>query len=78
MNATWEWDGANWTQRSPDHKPAKRHRHAMAYDSARGVMVMFGGFVGEYGSSYYYDDTWEYSETGVPDLKVFLPLVLLQ
>ena len=72
---TWEWDGANWTQRSPEHKPTNRERHAMAYDSARGVTVMFGGFVEDDYSGYNYDDTWEYSQTSVPDLKIFLPLV---
>ncbi len=41
--------------------PAARMRHAMAYDSVRGVTVLFGG-VGSGGtvSEVYRNDTWEY------------------
>src|ERR1041384_4804856 len=35
-----------------------RYGHAMAYDSARGVTVLFGGFAGDYLS-----DTWEWNGT---------------
>jgi hypothetical protein len=42
---TWEWNGANWTQRADDGPPARRS-HAMVYDSARGVSVLFGGDTG--------------------------------
>jgi hypothetical protein len=40
----------------------------MAYDSARGVTVLFGG----YGSSGILNDTWEY----VPQWPVYLPVIL--
>src|SRR5262249_25399478 len=43
---TWEWDGANWAQRSAGLQPAPRYDAAMAYDSARGRTVMFSGVVG--------------------------------
>ena len=45
-NQTWEWNGANWTQRSPATSPAGRYDFAMAYDSVRGVAVVFGGNAG--------------------------------
>ena len=43
-NDTWVWDGDNWTQKSPQTSPPARHRHAMAYDSAHGQIVLFGGY----------------------------------
>ncbi len=57
-NETWEWDGTNWTQRTPATSPPGRFFHAMAYDSARGVTVLFGGF--QSGSNVL-DDTWEWN-----------------
>lgn len=39
---TWEWDGKHWTQRQ-DIGPGPRWNHAMAYDSTRGCIVLFGG-----------------------------------
>ena len=39
---TWEWDGSAWSHRSSTG-PWQREHHAMAYDSARGVTVLFGG-----------------------------------
>jgi hypothetical protein len=56
LGDTWEWDGVNWVQRSPATVPPARHAHAMAYDSARGVTVLFGGYDG----SAYRNDTWEW------------------
>lgn len=40
---TWEWDGADWTQRTPAASPGGRYDHAMSYDKARAEVVMFGG-----------------------------------
>ncbi|MBI5290462.1 MAG: hypothetical protein HY872_01130, partial [Chloroflexi bacterium] len=53
---TWEWDGTNWTKRNPVNKPSARVWHAMAYDSARGKVVLFGGDNGA-------DETWEWDGT---------------
>lgn len=39
---TWEWDGARWTKARVNSPGAIDH-HAMAYDEARGVVVMQGG-----------------------------------
>jgi len=41
---TWEWDGVNWSQKVPATSPSPRYFHAMAFDKARGVTVLFGGF----------------------------------
>jgi hypothetical protein len=40
---SWEWDGTQWTLRQ-DMGPAPRWDHALAFDSARGRAVLFGGF----------------------------------
>lgn len=54
---TWEWDGTAWTEadEGPD-MPSPREDHAMAYDEARGVTVLFGGWDGSYKG-----DTWEWN-----------------
>jgi hypothetical protein len=52
---TWEWDGSVWAQRTPATSPAGRVGHAMAYDSARGRVVLFGGYY-----SPALGDTWEW------------------
>ncbi|MCA9288024.1 MAG: hypothetical protein KDA05_05535 [Phycisphaerales bacterium] len=55
LGDTWEWDGASWTQRQLTG-PSARTQTAMAYDSARGVIVLFGGWDGTDRA-----DTWEYN-----------------
>jgi Kelch motif len=54
---TWEWDGSLWTQRQ-DMGPPRRVGAALAYDSQRDRVVLFGGttYVPPYG---YLGDTWE-------------------
>ncbi|MBI4712487.1 MAG: fibronectin type III domain-containing protein [Planctomycetes bacterium] len=57
LNATWEYDGANWTLKTPANKPSTRAEHAMVYNPVgTGKIVLFGGRY----SSTRYDDTWEY------------------
>ena len=60
--ATWEWDGLEWRSRTPldpegDGNPPGREVHAMAFDSRRGVVVLFGG---NSGPDWQYGDTWEW------------------
>jgi uncharacterized protein (TIGR03437 family) len=43
LNDTWFWDGSNWTQQSPQTSPPARAGHGMAFDSAHGQTVLFGG-----------------------------------
>jgi hypothetical protein len=56
---TWEWDATSWTRRRPAHQPPPRWYPAMAYDAARGCVVLFGG-VGYAGGL---ADTWEWDGT---------------
>src|SRR6266571_1161110 len=39
---TWEWDGAGWTKRSLAVSPPAAVLAPMAYDSARGEVVLLG------------------------------------
>jgi len=57
LNDTWVWDGAKWTQESLQNGPPARFGHAVAYDSVRGQVVLFGGR-GESQSSPLLNDTW--------------------
>lgn len=56
---TWLWNGARWSIAASDHSPPPRTEASMAFDSARGVTVLFGGV--DYTAGYYgSDDTWEW------------------
>ncbi|MEB2322151.1 MAG: hypothetical protein OZ921_06535 [Sorangiineae bacterium] len=57
---TWEWDGATktWTDVTPSGvSPTGREFHAMAYDAARGKVMLFGGHGADYVDL---ADTWEW------------------
>src|SRR5207249_3318430 len=58
LGDTWEWDGSMWVEKTPATSPPARFEHSMAYDSARGRVVMFGGYDGSYRG-----DTWEWDGT---------------
>ena len=60
LSETWEWDGTTWAQRFPAMSPPGRYNHALAYDSARQRMVLFGG---SSAISVYPAATWEYDGT---------------
>jgi hypothetical protein len=53
---TWERAGAGWTLVSGSG-PAARSGHSMSYDSARGLVVLFGGVQ----ATGYLNSTWEYA-----------------
>ncbi|MBS1875690.1 MAG: putative Ig domain-containing protein [Acidobacteria bacterium] len=40
--ATWLWDGSNWTQLGTAHSPPASWGHSFAYDDQRGMGVLFG------------------------------------
>lgn len=62
---TWEWNGASWAQRSVSTLvPHARTGAAMAFDAARGRLVLFGGMLGGPRSWSYLDDTWEFDGVG--------------
>jgi len=57
----WEWDGSTWERRFPDppnQVPGGRSSHLLAYDSARGTVVLYGGI-----GFTYLSDTWEWNGT---------------
>jgi hypothetical protein len=59
VNETWQWGGAGWGGPNTTG-PIARQRSSLAFDSARGVVVLFGG---SNGSSIFYGDTWEWDGT---------------
>jgi hypothetical protein len=60
LGETWQWDGTNWSQSSPVPSPAPRTGHALAYDSNRQLVLLYGGFIG---NNQLPSDTWEWNGT---------------
>jgi len=62
---TWEWNGVHWTARQ-DMGVGARTGHAMAFDSARGRVVLFGGQTltsdEENAAAGIMGDTWEHAD----------------
>ena len=61
---TWEWDGVSWTRRFPSASPSDRWGNAIAYDSVREKIVLFGGMIGDESLS----DTWTWDGTDWAEL----------
>jgi len=59
LSDTWEWDGTRWTPQAPASSPPRRGDAGMTYDSARGRVVLYGG----YAEGTTYGDTWEWDGT---------------
>jgi hypothetical protein len=72
LSDTWEWDGRKWTQIKADG-PSPRAEAAIAFDSRRGRVVLFGGHnrVGPAGSRL--GDTWEWDGKRWTEMKVTGP-----
>ncbi len=61
MGDTQEWNGSNWSTLSiSGSAPSARREHAMAYDTSRSRIVMFGGYDS---NSTLCNDVWELSGT---------------
>jgi len=56
---TWMWDGANWHNAPAVTSPPARTDAAMAYDAARGRLVLFGG----HDATQSFSGTWEWDGT---------------
>jgi len=56
LNDFWEWDGIKW--RELPSRPGPRVQAGLAFDVARGVMVLFGGY-----READLTDTWEWDGT---------------
>ena len=61
-NETWLWNGSTWSQACTTGctAPPARFDHAMAYDSARGRVVVFGGVPNGDPFVTRLEDTWEW------------------
>jgi len=57
VNETWTWDGSTWTQQQPANSPSARVDSRIAYDSASGTLILFGG---SSGSSSSLTETWSW------------------
>ncbi|MBN1484673.1 MAG: hypothetical protein JXA37_08120 [Chloroflexia bacterium] len=53
---TWEYNGQRWQPITTTHTPAARVGHALAYDTAQGHTLLFGGIT----KQEYAGDTWRY------------------
>lgn len=62
---TWQWDGLDWVQAFPAISPSARRDHAMAYDSGRDRVVLYGGrfYTGIGHPATLLRDTWEWDGT---------------
>ncbi len=59
QDRTMEWDGSRWLYPLPQTSPGILSGHRVAYDAARQVTVLFGGFTPQMAL----DDTWLWSGT---------------
>ena len=57
---TWLWDGSRWSAARPPVSPSRRQGHAMAFDEARGRVVLFGGADD---TGHFARGTWEWDGT---------------
>ena len=58
---TWEYDGIQWSKRTLSSSPSGRNHCAMAYDSQRRKVVLFGGYDSNdrpLGDHWEYDGNW--------------------
>jgi uncharacterized protein (TIGR03437 family) len=64
LSDTWEYDGTNWTQQSPQTNPPERFQFAIAYDSTHQQTVIFGGQ-----NPGLLNDTWLWNNTNWTQAK---------
>lgn len=67
---TWEWNGSYWIEHFGVAGPAPRRGHSMAFDTSRGVTVLYGGDNPSGGSPF--SDTWEWNGTQWTNRQVSL------
>ncbi len=66
LSETWAWNGVTWSKQSPLASPSRRVT-AMAYDSVRNRVVLFGGSDGS--SATPLGDTWEWDGVNWSDRR---------
>lgn len=59
LDDTWVWDGQRWKEVTTAG-PAERSGHVMAYDTARGKTMLYGGGSWDGKTSTNYNDLWEW------------------
>lgn len=57
LDELWEWDGTDWAEVTPALSPPARSNHCLAFDAARGRVVLFGGLRID---GTVLGDTWEF------------------
>ena len=60
LNDSWMFKNGQWTQLNPSHQPKSRAHAAMAYDSSRKRVVLFGGYELVDGQYTRLNDIWEF------------------
>jgi len=60
LNDTWIWNGTTWIHLHPAVSPPARRNADMVYDATRHQLLLFGGFGGTPGGSYF-GDTWTWN-----------------
>ena len=58
---TWQWNGTAWSEVTTSPSPPPRWQHVLAYDRARGEVVLFGGVDTGGGRL---GDTWTWTASG--------------
>jgi Galactose oxidase, central domain len=79
FNNSWEWDGVHWTQRQ-DIGPGGRYGQAMAFDTKRSTVVLFGGqsaFANDPVDIVALSDTWEHLDETPPPAPEQLTITTL-
>lgn len=59
LNDTWTFDGTRWSLLSPATAPSPRAFSVVAFDSHRGLVVLFGGYAAQSGLN----DVWTWDGT---------------
>jgi len=73
FNDTWVWNGASWREIVGSSPPA-RYAHGMAFDSRRGVVVMYGGAqMTADRQTAHLEDMWEWDGRRWTELKLTGP-----
>ncbi len=69
LRDTWEWDGEGW-KRVSDSGPPPRAEAAVAFDSKRRRVVLFGGYNRVGGEIHRLGDTWEWDGSEWMEIRV--------
>jgi hypothetical protein len=60
LGDTWEWDGREWRELHPAHRPPARYGSVMATDPVRKRVLLFGGYLSPGLFGQVANDSWEW------------------